>query len=382
MKPFQTLLLLAVLILIGGSAALYWGKTVQEAMAPIEVVVEPVIEQVKEPLAPGAYLVFQSNEWDFYRLAISDASFGQPSKFATLKNPLAVWGGLTTYVYGQHLLLHRYLDDEQDGIVSLDGEVLQTRPMRWGTIRSANGRYEVVWESVYDEVETDIVVTDLVSGEVAVSIPESVFDYDEGEFELEPFVVDDQGAYLYVHEVCACEATVAGVWRVDLATVEATRLDTLVDLDSWFLSSLDAQGGRLLSISTGREPSGDGPYDELLPPATIRILDLQTLESTDLLVDEERAWDQPRLDPEGNGRYVVRLWDEGNRWYLVDFEAEAITDEDYLTDGWVVDWVGDWLVVMNTDDSSLKLVNTQTREEVELELPDAYASYIGAIELN
>ncbi|MBI4435561.1 hypothetical protein HY630_02725 [Candidatus Uhrbacteria bacterium] len=382
MKPFQTLLLLAVLILIGGMAAIYWGKTVEDATAPVEAVQTiEVVEAVEEEIAPGAYLVFQANEWDFYRLAVEDIADSQPRKFATLKNPLAVSGGLTPYVYGQHLLLHRYLQDEQDGIVSLKGEVLQTRPMQWGTIRSANGRYEVVWKSVYDEVETDIVVTDLVSGEVVVSIPESVF-ADAGAFALEPFLINDQGTSLYVHEVCACEATVAGVWRVNLETLQATRLDTLVNLDSWFLSSLDAQGGRFLSISTEREPAEDGPYDELLPPSTIRMLDLETLEATDLLVDEARAWDVPWLDPEGNDRYVVRLWDKGNRLYLVDFEDKAITEEDYLTDGWVLDWVGDWLVVMNTDDSSLKLVNTQTREEVEIELPDEYAGYIGSIELN
>jgi len=52
MKPFQILLLLTVLILIGGMAALYWGKTVEDATAPVEVVEESVVvveEPVKRP---------------------------------------------------------------------------------------------------------------------------------------------------------------------------------------------------------------------------------------------------------------------------------------------------------------------------------------------
>ena len=48
MKPFQTLLFLSILILIGGMAALYWGKTVEDATAPVEVVEEPAVEPVEE----------------------------------------------------------------------------------------------------------------------------------------------------------------------------------------------------------------------------------------------------------------------------------------------------------------------------------------------
>ena len=55
MKVFQTLLFLAVIILIGGMAALYWGKTVEDATAPVEVVddftvpANAVDEPVEEP---------------------------------------------------------------------------------------------------------------------------------------------------------------------------------------------------------------------------------------------------------------------------------------------------------------------------------------------
>lgn len=48
MKPFQTLLLLAILILIGGMAALLWSKSVEEVTKPIEVVEEPAMETAEE----------------------------------------------------------------------------------------------------------------------------------------------------------------------------------------------------------------------------------------------------------------------------------------------------------------------------------------------
>ena len=68
MKPFQTLLFLAVLILIGGMAALYWGKTVEDttvpvqvlddASAPADVVDEPIdqntpVQPVPDPSTPS-----------------------------------------------------------------------------------------------------------------------------------------------------------------------------------------------------------------------------------------------------------------------------------------------------------------------------------------
>lgn len=383
MKPFQTILFLAVIILIGGMAALYWGKSVQEAAAPVAVdeQVETIIEPVEETLKPGAYLVFQVDDWFFYRLAVNDIGTTDATRFATLKNPLAVSGGLTAYVYGQNLLLHRYLEEERDGVVSLEGEVKATRPIQWGTLRSANGRYEVVWESVYDAVKTDMVVTDLETVRTLATIPQAAFETSEPVFDAEPFLLDDHGAYLYVREVCACEATVSGLWEVELASGEVTRLDTLAGLESWFQSILDANSRRLLSVKTVRRPAEDGPYDELLPPTTIEILDLDTLQTRELLVDNERAWHSPRLDPTGRDRYLVQEWGEGNGRHLVDFDVQEIIGEPYLTDGWVLDWVGDWLVVQEQPGSSFTLINTQTDERVSLNLPGGWKDYVGAVEL-
>lgn len=369
---------LAVIILIGGMAALYWGKSVQDATAPVEVVEEPV-EPAPEELAAGSQLVFQVDEERFYRLAVDDVS-AEPFLFATIDHPPTISGGLVAYVYGQDLLLHRYQADDQDGVLSLDGEILETRAKQWGTIRSANGRYEVSWTPEGDVADV-ITVMDLADETSLLEIDAADIKSDSDRWYIEPFLVDDQGAFFYARETCGCEATLSGLWMIEVATGEVTRLDDLVDLDSWFLSNLDVQTRGLLAISTEREPSQDGPYEELLPPTTIRILDLESLEVGELLVDEVRAWDRPWLDPEGNDRYVVRIWDEGNKLYLVNFDDTEITEENFLTDGWVLDWVGDWLVVRNTQDSTLKLVNVESKEEVILEIPGERVDYVGSIKL-
>jgi hypothetical protein len=404
MKPFQILLFLTVIILIGGIAALYWGQSIEEATVPIEIVEEPMVEPAQDELSPGSYLVFQSVEvtdsgsqdwanddtetYTFYRLVLGEATYRSNHSpddlvaFATIEHPATISGGLTTYVYGQHLLMHRYLDDDQDGLLSLVGEIAQTSSKNWSRFRSSNGMYEVRYEFGLESPSVDFgtfEVTNVATGEM---VAQHTLTLDSGEIgNPEPFLIDNEGAYLYVHQVCGCEATLSGLWQVEVATGEATRLDTLANVDSWFLSNLDANNRRLLAIETDSEPSTDGPGENLLPPTTIRILDLERLEATDLLVDEDRAWDRPWLDPEGNDRYVLRLWDEGNSLYLVNADDTEISEDQLLTNGWVLDWVRDWLVVSNSD-LSLKLVNLETKEEIKLEFPLDRVKYIGSIELN
>lgn len=394
MKSFQTLLFLVVIILIGGMAALYWGKSIEDATAPV-VVEEPIVEPVEEEFESGSYLIFQSEEvtdsgtqdwanddtetYTFYRLKVDDIGSSDLVEFTAIEHPPVVQGGLTAYIYGQDLLIHRYQDDEQDGILSLTGEVTQTRSAQWGSLRSANGLFQVTWDYVGDGADA-ISVSDVRRGEQLLSIDTNSID-PSTTWDIIPFAIDDQGAYVYVREVCGCEARLSGLWQVEMASGEVTRLDTLVDLDSWSLSSLDTDERRLLTLSTDSQPSKDGPYHDLLPPTTIRVLDLGSLEVRDLLMDDGRAWDRPWLDPQGKDRYIVRIWDEGNKQYLVNFDDTEITEEQYLTDGWVLDWVDDWLVMQDTVDLTLKLVNVETKEEVNLEIPGERVEYVGSIEL-
>jgi hypothetical protein len=254
--------------------------------------------------------------------------------------------------------------------------------MHWGTIRSANGRYEVVWDSLYDDTRANMLVRNVETGEILVEIDEALFELGSERRVAEPFLVDDQGGYFYAREVCACEATLAGMWQVEIATGEVTRLDTLVDLDSWFLSSLHPTTRTLLAVHTKREAFQEGPGDALLPPTTIRILELNLLDEEELLVDDQRAWGNPWLDPEGKSRYVVTLLDEGYQKYLVDFADKVITQEHFLTNGHVLDWVGAWVVVHDNESSKFKLVNVETKEEVELEIPGEQVQYVGSVDLH
>ncbi|TAL49986.1 hypothetical protein EPN81_04070 [Patescibacteria group bacterium] len=403
MKPFQTLLLLVILILIGGMAALYWGKSIEDVTAPVEVVAEPVVEPIEEETEPVSYLVFESSEvtdpgtqdwanddtetYTFYHLALGASNQENLSAddlvaFAQIVHPSTVSGGLTTYVYGQQLLMHRYQEENQDGILSLEGEVVETRPEQWSSIRSANGRYEVSYTTRFDDSETErssITEIQVVDRETSQEMLRLSLDEQES-WEQVPFLIDDAGEYLYVREVCGCEAMLSGIWQINIATGEVTRLDTLVDLDSWFLSSLDDDARRLLAIQTVTQPSTEGPGQDFLPPATIRLLDLNRLEVDELLVDENRSWNNPWVDPEGNDRYVVRTGYEKIGVYLVNFTDTQIREEHYLTDGWVLDWVGDWLVVQDNEDLSVKLVNVESKEEIPLEFPGEQAEYIGSIQ--
>ncbi len=400
------ILFFVVVILVAGVAALYWGKSIEEAMVPV-VIEESVPEPVEEELPSGSYLVFESvqvtdqgtQDWanddtetyTFYRMALEEGRYqanlttDDLVEFAAIEHPSTISGSLTTYIFGQHLLMHRYLADDQDGILSLDGELVETRPQEWGTIRSKNGRYQVDFKMNRGDARvavTQLMVTDLDTGSTLLEKMVNPAELDGG-WDLEPFVIDDQGEYLYVHEVCGCEATLPGIWQVEIATGEVTRIDTLVDLDSWFLSSLDAQGRGMLAITTGSKPRTEGLGENLLPPTTIRILDLDSLEVDEILVDEERVWNQPWLDPQGNDRYVVRLWDERDKVYLVNFEDPEISEENYLTDAVVLDWTGDWLVmqVQGIDTILIKLINLETREEILIDLPER-SRYVGSIELN
>ena len=96
--------------------------------------------------------------------------------FAVIEHGPQFSGSLTSYPFGQEILMHRYQTDatydaqtgsstqgkEQDGLLSLAGDI-RVIPDQWGTIRSKNGRYEVVYPSdgnMYTQENTKVVVTD------------------------------------------------------------------------------------------------------------------------------------------------------------------------------------------------------------------------------
>ncbi|MBI5794015.1 hypothetical protein HZA87_02935 [Candidatus Uhrbacteria bacterium] len=409
MKPFQTLLLLVVIVLIGGLGFMYWANSVDQVVEPIEVVdsdddaISP--EPVEgENLDPGSYLIFQSirtshegqqdwanddtEEYTFYRMLVGDDTL---VPFATIEHGPELGGGLTSYIFGQDILMHRYQTsrvydavdgrpgegEELDAIMSLTGEILETRPENWGTFRSANDRFEVTYDFPPSRKETDGTVTikDTQTGEIVKSLSLSL---DSGEVgNPEPYSIDNSGTYLYVHQVCGCEATLAGLWEVNLETGEAQALHELVDIQAWSQTDIDPEARRLLVIQTEREPSTLGPGEDLLPPTTIQLLDLTTGEVKDLYTSDSEAFDHPYLDPSGEEQYLLRPWEEGNRVVLFPFEMNDAPEE--LVDGWVQDWVGDWLVL--GDGNSTSVFNMETRETTTIDLPEGAErfEYVGSV---
>jgi hypothetical protein len=394
MKSFKALLLVALVTVIGGGVALYGAKyleeegNTQQISEGEEEIIEPEVEQ--EELEPGSYLIFENRrqigerdrqlgyeeEYDYYRYQPD----GELELFATINHPQEVRGALTTSVYGQNLLMHRYQDDEQDGVLSLTGEVLETRPEGWSLMRSPNGRFEIDVKTTFveggDHQQEFTVIDTEQNGEIAT------FTRDQfGEdltWELYPYFIDNAGSYFYVKLVCGCEGTFPDQWEVNIETGEVRKISDLLGTHSNMLTSLDPVYRRMLSITAETEPSLDGPYLELLPPTTIELLDLDEDEPMELLVDEERAWDRPFLDPMGHNRYILRLWAEGNQNYMVTTQDGIIEEDHYLTDGWVTDWVETTIVVWK--DESYKLINADTKVEIDLKLPtDGYLDYIGSI---
>ncbi len=195
--------------------------------------------------------------------------------------------------------------------------------------------------------------------------------------------MDNNGQYLYARGICGCEATIADLWEVDLRTNTVRALDPLVALQSWNQATIDPVSRRLLALNTTREPSTDGPGEVLLPPAIVRLLDLDSGDITDLLVDDENAFSRPFIDPTGKDRYILHEKSDEQNVFLVGFDDKEITKDHLLTTGFVLDWVGEWLVIQDTSDLSLELFNVETGKAVEMTTSvDGSFEYIGSVTLD
>mgnify|MGYP002725554795 CR=1 FL=1 len=415
MNSFKALSLVAIIVLVVGFGTLFWAQSVEVVdntpVAEDEILTEPVevvVEEDLDEVEPGEYLIFQTRvvsdagsdtvanddveEYTFYRLPLGDS---QLESFATVSHGPEFGGGLTSYVPGQNILMHRYQTDQEydsvtrrptdgeelDGIMTLAGEVIEVSQEQWGRLQSDNGRYQVEWDSPYDDTNTDLTVTDLNTGEVVAQIDENLFGDSESRWEYEPFLIDNDGAYMYVHEICGCEASLSGLWEVNLETFEVASISDIAEEVDWSATTIDPDNRRMISIETVPVYDLQGPGARLTPPAVIRLVDLDAREARDLLVDEEVAWSQAWFDPSGADRYVVYQYGDDYKQYLVDLDAEEITEDDYLAEGWILDWVGDWLVMRNYQDNTTTLFNVETRESIEISVENTDSiSYLGSID--
>jgi hypothetical protein len=414
MNSFKALSLVATIVLVVGFGTLFWAQSVEVVDGTTgvtedissedeDVVVDELVE-----LEAGEYLVFQTRvvsdagtdtaanddieEYTFHRILLGDS---QLEPFATVSHGPEFGGALTSYTLGQNILMHRYQTqaeydyssrrptegDELDGIMTLQGEVIEVSEEQWGRLQSDNGLFQVDWDSSYDDTNTNMTVTDLSTGEVIAQIDENVFGEGESRWEYIPFLVDDDGDYLYVHESCNCGAQLYGMWEVNLETLEVLAINTIAPADTPVSTSIDPMHRRMLSIESVQVFDLEGPGARLVPPTTIRLVDLDARESKDLIVDNETAWGRAMFDPTGKDRFIVVEYGDESRQYLVDLNADEITDEDFLAEGWILDWVGDWIVLRNFPDTTTTLVNIETSESIEISVENTeYISYLGSID--
>ena len=147
----------------------------------------------------------------------------------------------------------------------------------------------------------------------------------------------------------------------------------------WRQISFDLETKRFLVIASDSEQRENdmGPYSHPIAPALIRLIDTTSSVSTDLVLDDEQAWMSPWLDPEGEERYIVSSAAESYRQYLVKFTDDEITEQNYLTTGYIMDWVGDWIVTRDLETHKvITLVNVETSEQVVIELPADRFNYV------
>lgn|GEM_PF-2670895 len=387
---------------------MYWASSVDQVTEPIAEVIDsdPEPEQEETDLGPGSYLIFQSvrtsdegdqdwanddtEEYTFYRMVVGEEGL---VPFITIEHGPKISGGLTSYVYGEDILMHRYQTEQTydpvsgraeggndiDGVLSLTGEILETRPENWQTFRSANGQFEVTHDfgSSREQNDGTVTITDVETGEVLKSLSLTL---DSGEIGYpEPYLIDNSGTYLFVHQVFGGEATLAGLWEVNLQTGESQAIHELVDLQAWNQASVDPESRRVLAVITQREPSDQGPYDELLPPTTVQLLDLESGEVTTLFTDDTNAYDHPYLDSPRQDRYLLRPWKETNEVLLFGMTDDDIQEAEKLVDGWVLDWVGDWLIL--GDGFTTSLFNIENRGATVVAMPEGAErfEYVGSV---
>ena len=361
-------------------------------------------EEELDALEVGTYFVFQSTvrtdsgtdmaanddveESVFYRVKAGDDAMVE---FASFERGPEFTGGLTSYVYGQDILMHRFQTDreynpttrrptdgeEMDGIMSLDGELLEIVPQRWGTLRSSNGRYQVDWDSFYGDGGDMLTITDRSEGTV-VEIPREGFQYQSERWDIEPFLIDDHGEYLYVREICGCEAVLNGLWEVHVSTGEIVKLSDDFIFDDWMMTSIDANAREMLIIDTDWEYSTDGPGRRLLPPTQVTLIDLETQESQVLLESEDMVMSSPRYRAD-QGSYLAR----SGEIYLFSIE-DSEAPETAFESGWIYDWVDSWVVSkrydLSTSEHPYVIKQVDTGEVFEFPEPaSGYFTYVGAI---
>jgi len=396
MNKWTPIILLVLLTLTVGAltAFRFASNRIVDSIEQVQIDLGDEIQK-DDDLDAGAYVVYsiiQSSRdepevYSFFRQRLGES---EAVEFYTREHDNET-GGLTSYILGQDLLMHRFEqagEQKFDAIVSLEGEVLETPEENWNRIRSANGRYEVTW-------------TDLVSADQTYVIGNI---YDTFEDRLvrawtidepssmpwvapTPFLVSNRGDFFYARDTVGSEASVKRQWEVNMRSGEVTALHDIIDYDNWNMTAIDADRRRMLVLQSRTEPSKDGPGMSPIPPMKIYEVNLDGPTITEVYETFDEAFSDPWLADNGAEQFIARLWGENGGYYLLNFDEEARTEEHLISTDHIYDWHGDWIINVNPEQQSYKMINIKDGEEIQITNPtdsskgqgQSYVNYLGVV---
>ncbi len=359
MNTFKVLTTVAFLIVILGAAVMYRASIVQR-VGTVEQVTDGFaqgsVSDANEPaydvsLTPGTYIIYQTTrvsdpdakDWinddtqevSFFRWKVGEEA---PVRFFIVGHGPEFDGSLTTNGFGQDLLAHRFSmqgGKQMDGVISLMGMVLETRTQKWGVIRSKNGRYEVAFTSPYDNpgvenpgvnLDYKAVVTDLKTGKQSDPLDLSLTSVSFKGSWAEPYLIDNEGKYLYAREMFGGEGDVSGLWEVNVQTGKARQLGMLIKADNWGQVTLDAESRRAIIVKTGfvDVDCEMGGCREGAPPSSVELFDLETGAQRVLFTDEDAAYGAARVDPTNPDHYLLASGRDG-----LSLTIRSLTDSSF-----------------------------------------------------
>lgn len=379
MNKWTPIILLILLALTVGAltAFRFASNRIVDSIEQVQTDLEGADGVSESELEPGAYVVYSTveyhkNEPEIYRYYRQRLGESEAVEFFVREHDTTeTSGGLTGYIFGQGLLLHRFEQtDEQkfDAIISLEGEILETPEENWNKIRSANGRYEVTWTdldsadqtyvigNIYDTFEDRLVRAWTIDEPTSMPWVTPT-----------PFLVSNRGDYFYARDQVGSEATLYRQWEVDMRTGEVTALHDIIDYENWMYTSIDPDRRRMLVVKTRFEPSNDGPGMSPIPPMKVYEVELDGPTVTEVYESFDEAFHNQWLADNDRDQFIARLFEEDGDYYLIDFHEEERTEAHLVSTDWVYDWHGDWLIVVGGESTrDYRMINLTDGEEIHI----------------
>lgn len=386
---FSLCLTLAVVVAVG--SVLYYGRTLHRTFSDgsVHVVDDPTQEEegiasdeeLLAPLQKGAYVLYQltrqadageqlvanddTKETIVYRHRLG-ADDAEPLK--TISTPFSSAGPFVE-LFGDSVLIHDW-EQRIDTHLALDG-TFQTRPQ-------ATKRYHAPVGSTWIEYTQDdenVNVTFFEGDTQEETIVLSVDAFEEEVLELVvPIGLTQDGRRLYLREGAS---VIDGVWSYDRDEETLKRYASEEMFPPFVSSGAEQLIGTMYEVpSVGALPEG---------PSVVQLMDLATGAVRTIAYDEDRAFVDPILSPDGTQYAVV---DPTTNIISVTSVKDQPNFEDRLISGRLLDWVGNMLVLerdreLIVFDPRSRAVNSIAQSIGSYGDPDWQdINYIGIIEYN